>query len=203
MVGQGSSFERFKMNFDLISQSLGTERVKFNETLTYHTYNKISSIAKCFYIATSSQELINILNLSKELKIPYLVLGNGTKVLVNEGVLNCLVIKNKSNNFKTLGIKGKVKDEGMGIESVLVEINSGVLLKELLGYLAKNNLKNIEPNCSINSSLGGSMMIDTALREKCEKLKIWEKGKIIEIDIGKLKSNHIIISVIFKFKSIN
>src|SRR5690349_14276111 len=98
----------------LIVAQLGEERVKFKENLSYHTYTKIGGEAEFFYIATNQNELSGVLDLAFELKVPFLILGGGTKIIIPEGGFEGLVIKNRTSSIKISGIKGKVGKEGVG-----------------------------------------------------------------------------------------
>src|SRR6266542_3434036 len=112
----------------LLTFALGQERVKLNEKLSYHTFSKLGGPAKAFYIATSQKELILALDTSLELKIPYLILGSGTKILPSKNGFEGLVIKNRTSSIKIGGVKGKVSAKGIGVEEALVEVDSGVSL---------------------------------------------------------------------------
>ena len=124
--------------YKLIAAALGEERVKYDERLIHHTYTKLKSRAEIFYIATTLKELIAVLDLAYELKIPYLVLGAGTKYLTKRADIKGLVIKNRTTQIKIGAIKGKVSTSGLGIEEAQIEVDSGVSINKLNDFLYDN-----------------------------------------------------------------
>ena len=91
----------------LLRASLGEVRVKENEEIKYHTFSKLGGKAEFFYLATSQKELIEVLNTCWELKVPFFVIGSGTKVMIGEEGLKGMVIKNRSTQIKMGAVKGQ------------------------------------------------------------------------------------------------
>lgn len=190
----------------ILASVLGQERVKFNEKLTTYTASKLSAVAQAFFIATEVKELVEALNSCWGLKIPWTILGAGTKMVVE--VVNTkknipgLVIKNRSNNIKVGAVKGRVDRHGLGIEEALVEIDSGVTLKTLNEFLNKQNLTQLHSLSSNQASLGGSLFLDPNLKAKTEKLKVWENEEIFDINQSMLKrGTHVILSAVLRVKA--
>ncbi len=185
----------------LLSDSIGKERFKFNESLKAYTFSKSQGGAECFYIATSVNELVKILDLSNELQIPIFLIGSGTKVLLSSQVKG-LVIKNRADNIRIAGVKGKVGREGIGVESALVEADSGASLKKLNQFAKDNKLKEVDGFSSLTSTVGGSIFLDPLLREATQKIKVWFEGENLEIGLEGLKREMVVLSVIFRFKAL-
>lgn len=187
---------------DLLKAALGEVRVKTNELIKYHTYSKLGGPAEWFYIATSQKELLLVLNTCYELKIPYFLIGSGTKVMISDNGLKGLVIKNRSIIIKLGAIKGKVGKDGLGIEEAQIEADSGVLLGRLNEYLRAQKLSEINGISSVHSTVGGALFLDPALLELTEIIKVWQDGDVFEIKPFELQRNkHIIISAIFRVKA--
>lgn len=191
-----------KDKLDLIVSSIGKERFKFNERLKEHTFSKSEGRAECFYIATNQRELIRVLELAEDLGVPYFVFGNGTKLIISSQ-LKGLVIKNRTSVTKLSGMKGKISAEGLGIEEAFIEADSGVSLNKLNEFVKKQGLLEIDGFSSLNSTVGGAIFLDPLLRVATQSLRIWEGGEVLEIKLDKLTREHIVLSVIFKFKSKN
>lgn len=186
----------------LLTVELGPERVKFEEKLIYHTYNKIGGPAEIFYIATNKKELVNVLNLAKELKIPFSILGSGTKYLISDKGIRGLIIKNRTSAIKIGGIKGKVGKDGLGVEEALVDVDSGVSIGKLNDYLKGQGLKVLEGISSPASSLGGSIFLDPNLQNLCQKVEVWQNGQINEVDVLDLKrGKDIVLSCVLSVKA--
>lgn len=184
----------------LLSVSLGEHRLKLNENLKYHTFSKSEGKAEGFYIATTDKELIQILNYCHDLKIPYFLIGSGTKVVLSSKVSG-LVVKNRANNVKVAGVKGKVSQDGIGLESALIEADSGVSLKKLNEFAKAQKLQTIDGFSSLHSTVGGAIFLDPMLREATQKIKVWHDGEETDIGLLDLKREMVVISVVFKFKA--
>lgn len=184
----------------LITQSIGIERFKFNESLKSQTFSKSEGRAECFFVATSLPELVQVLDLVHDLHIPYFLIGAGTKVILSRD-LKSLVIKNRTSGIKVAGVKGKVGASGIGVEEAFIEAESGVSLKKLNEFVKKEKLQETVGFSSLNSTVGGSIFLDPLLRSATQSLRVWTDGEVLEIKLEKLKRTMIVLSVIFKFKA--
>lgn len=186
----------------LLELSLGEERVKKAELLSYHTYSKTGGPAEFFYIATTKQELINALNSAYELKVPIFILGGGTKVLISDKGVKGLVIKNRTGFVKVSGVKGKVGREGIGIEEALVEAESGATLNKVNEFLKEQNLKELILINSDLSTIGSAILLDNELQSIAQKITIWRDGDIFDIEPFNLnRKRDIVLSLILQIKS--
>ena len=179
---------------NLLIKTFGEERFKVDENLIFHTFNKLDVVAKCFYVATNKNELIDILNSVTSLEIPFLVLGGGTKATLKKR-FEGLVIKNRTSNMKISAVKGKVGKGGIGVEEAITDVDSGVSLGKLNEFLYEQNLATIDYESSLNSTVGGALFYDRTLKERVQKIKVWQDQVIDEIELAELdQKNHIIIS---------
>lgn len=187
---------------DLLKNELGEVRVKEGELIKYHTFSQVGGPAEFFYIATSQKELIKVLNTCYELKLPYFLIGSGTKVLFSEQGLRGMIIKNRSNAIKIGAIKGKVGKDGLGVQEAQLEIDSGTTIGKINEYLRGQKLKELIGISSLHSSLGGSLFLDPVIIELTEVIKVWQDGEVFEIQpFELLKNKHIIISAILRVKA--
>ncbi len=185
----------------IITKLLGSERVKLDENLLYFTNSKLDKKAEAFYIVTTQKELVEVLDLCSEIKLPFLILGNGTKIDFPNN-FEGLVIKNRTSNIKISGIKGKVSKDGLGIEEALVEADSGVSISKLNTYLDEQGLSRLKFVSTEEGTLGGTIFYDMVLSSQTHKIKIWSKGFISEIDIIDLKSSgNAVLSLILNMKA--
>ena len=69
-----------------------------------------------YYIATSLRELIKAVELCRELSVPFLIFGQGSRILLADMGFKGLGIKNRSGNIKIFSVKGKVSKNGLGID---------------------------------------------------------------------------------------
>ncbi len=186
---------------DILVQHFGPDRIKFNESLLYYTFHKLEVKAEAFFIATSQRDLTKILNLCFQLKIPFMIYGSGTKIVFDSKRLQKLVIRNRSSQIKIVGIKGKVGKGQIGVEEARIEIDSGVTINDLDDFLTKQSLVTTAFASAKAATLGGSLLVDDQIKNKCEKVKIWREGEVSEISPQELDKKDIIISVTISFKS--
>lgn len=182
----------------LLENSL--DRVKFDESLRYHTFTKSSGKAQAFYIATNLKELVKALNQARQLEIPYFLIGSGTKI--SNSNISGLIIKNRSRVIKIAGIKGKVSSQGIGLDEAMVEIESGATFSELNLFLDQNGLEKFGYVDSQNATIGGSINLNPFFSQMIQKIKIWEDGEIEITGPEVLNlSKQVILSVIIKIKA--
>ncbi len=186
----------------LIASSFGMDRVKLNQPLAEYSALKVGGPADLFFIAFTQNELIKIITFCKDLKTPFFLFGTGSKMMVSEKGFEGVVVKNRTRNIKVVSIKGKVGKGGIGVESALVEVDSGVTMASLVEFLDKQGLSCLE---FINTpgSIGGNLFINKHLQQKCESLKVLNQNLVVEkIDVLNISlQKHIILSAVFKVKA--
>lgn len=174
----------------LLISELGENRIKQN-------YN-----ADAYYIATNTRELIKSIKLCLELKIPFLIFGMGSKIALAKNGFKGLVIKNRSDNLKIFGIKGKVSRDGIGVEEAFIEADSGTSLPYLNEFALKQGLGGFEDLANAIGTVGGSIMVNQTLREKAAQIKVLaQDGSIKTKELLGLSNSDIILSIIFKLKA--
>lgn len=192
------------MKWDLLRNELGETRLKFEESLHYHTGSQLDILAEALYIATSQRELEKVLDFVLELGISFKVLGyDNIEASKKVKRINGLIIKNRTHQIKISGIKGKFVIGSMGIDQVLLEIDSGVSLKELKEYFEKGKL--VQPIFSSNENftIGEVLATEFGVQGMIENIKVWEKGVIEEVNILEFNpKKQIILSIVVRVKSI-
>ncbi|MDO8637946.1 MAG: FAD-binding protein [Candidatus Daviesbacteria bacterium] len=187
---------------NLIASQLGEIRVKKNINLSDYLESKLVNEASAIFIATSTQELIKAVNLCRELKLDYLLIGSGSKIMVSNNNFEGLVIKNRSHNLKIFGVKGKVSRAGIGIKEAFIEADSGVNLTDLLIFSSGQGLGGFENLSNITGTIGGSILNNLLLRENTTSVKVLDKsGSEAVKDINKITGKDVILKVIFHLKA--
>lgn len=184
----------------LIELELGSVRVKYDEPLKYHVASPTEAKAKCFYVATSIKELTRVLELVKELKVPFFFYGAGSKVLITEDIEG-LTIQNRTSGIRISGVKGKVSVNGIGVDEAMVEVESGVSLQKANDFLKDQKLRQFNFPYIPNSTVGGSLYVTPPLQDLVQKVKVFSDGEISDIDTYELKRNDYVLSVILKVKA--
>ncbi len=122
--------------------------VLFFEEMKKHTTFKIGGPADIFVDAESTDEVLSAIKLSKKASLPYMIIGNGSNLLVSdkgiEGVVIC--IGNRMNKIT-------VKDN-------IMEVYSGALLSVVSNTAQKNSLTGLEFAAGIPGTLGGGIYMN-------------------------------------------
>lgn len=147
-------------NYEEIKNILGPLRVYENEPLSKHTYFKIGGPAKLFFEAKSQDDLKLALESAHKHKIPFVVLGGGANVLVSDKGFNGLVIKNRANGVKLVGVKGTINKNGTGIKNALVSAGSGTPMNQLARFTIDQGLEGLEFLLSVPGTVGGGLKIN-------------------------------------------
>lgn len=186
----------------LLVRELGDERVKLDVDLSDYMETKLGALSRAFYIATTTRELIRAIQLCKDLMMKYQVMGMGSKMAISEQGFPGLVIKNRSDNLKIFGVKGKVSRAGIGIEEAFLEADSGTSLKRLAEYASRQGLGGLEILENALGTVGGSLHILPALREKTHQVKVLNaRGAIKVKEVPGISKEDIILSATFKLKA--
>jgi UDP-N-acetylmuramate dehydrogenase len=116
-----------------------------NEPMSLHTSFRIGGPADLYVVATSSQELVELVSLARERDIPYLVIGRGTNILVADKGFRGLVIENGGREIWFDG-------------DAVLYAESGALLGDLARESARRGLGGLEWAVGIPGSVGGSIV---------------------------------------------
>ncbi len=124
------------------------QNVYFNEPMKNHTTFKIGGPADVFIEAVSIDEIKDAVSFCKEKNIPYMIMGNGSNMLVGDkGIRGVVIQVSKHMN--------KVEIDG---ETVIAE--AGILMSGLANALLKAELSGFETLSGIPGTLGGGIYMN-------------------------------------------
>lgn len=188
--------------FKLIVDSFGKDRFKFNEPLKDYMASGFGGPAKLFFVAFNSRELIKIINMCRQLNLPYFLFGSGSKIMISNSGFDGLVIKNRTKNVQTISVKGKVTKFGIGVEEAIVEAESGLSIKKWIEYLNAQNLETRE-FMNLPGTIGGNLFLSKVLQNRTKSIKVLDRqSEIVQIAADNLSPRkHIIISAVFSVKA--
>lgn len=188
--------------YKLIVDSFGKDRFKFNEPLKDYTALKVGGPAKIFFIAFTTQELIKIIGMCRELKLPLFLFGTGSKIMISDNGFDSLVIKNRTKNLQTVSVKGKVTKYGIGVDEALIEVEGGVSINRFVEYLNSQDLETLD-FINIPGSIGGNLSLSKFLQNRVKSIKVLDsQSQVLEIPVENLsQKRHIIISAVFRIKA--
>lgn len=146
-----------KNTLEALEEALGKERVARNASLKNHTWIKAGGTADLFFIAKTRQDLIDAVKAAHIHKVPLFMLGGGSNVLIQDGGLRGLVVKNRATNIALAGIKGGVVKGKTGIKEVSVRAESGVSINQLVRYTIDESLEGLEEFLGVPGTIGGAV----------------------------------------------
>src|SRR3989344_400692 len=119
--------------------------LKFAENFPMNniTTLQIGGPAKLFVTVKSEQEFIAATLYAKQNSLPFLVIGGGSNLLVNDSGISCLVIKNEIE-----GITKLVR---------VLKVKSGVSLQHLVDYSIAQGLSGLHKLTGIPGTVGGAV----------------------------------------------
>lgn len=188
--------------FKIIVDSFGKDRFKFNEPLKDYTALQVGGPAKLFFIAFTTPELIRIIKICRELKLPFFIFGTGSKIMISDNGFDGLVIKNRTKNIQTISVKGKVTKFGIGVEEALIEVEGGVSINKFIEYLESQNLSSTQFK-GIPGSIGGALFLSRFLQNATKSIKVLDSDlEVAQISALELSAKrHIILSAVFIIKA--
>ena len=120
----------------------------FNEPMAKHTSIRIGGPAEVYIVPENLPDLIRLVQWSVQHSISYLIIGNGTNLLVKDGGIKGLVISLSRclNEIKVLEKNPK---------SIIVCALAGVPMPSLCNYAIKNGIKGLNFALGIPGTIGG------------------------------------------------
>ena len=133
---------------DKLINIIGEEKIKFNEPMSNHTSFKVGGPADILVAPYGISDLISIVELCRSEQVPFLVIGNGTNLIVRDKGIRGVVIKT-AEHFKNYSVNGDI-----------IEAESGILLSDLSKIALENGLTGLEFACGIPGTLGGAVVMN-------------------------------------------
>ena len=133
---------------DKLREIVGAESVKENENMANHTTFKCGGNASLYVAPNSQDELVEVLKVLREANYPYMVIGNGSNLLVkDEGYDGAIVEVDKK--ISEIDVRG---------EEIIVE--AGAKLSKVATIAMENDLANFEFAHGIPGNMGGAVVMN-------------------------------------------
>ena len=165
------------MNFEEKLQAIcGEEKVKCKESMRLHTTFQIGGEAEYFVTPASVTELQNILQLCKENKQAYYMIGNGSNLLVGD------------KGYKGTIIRCKDYMKEINIEDTTIRVQAGAKLCDIANVAMESELTGIEFAAGIPGTLGGAIVMnagayDGEMAQIIQQVTVLTpKGEILQIE---------------------
>ncbi|MBN1621921.1 MAG: UDP-N-acetylmuramate dehydrogenase [Endomicrobiales bacterium] len=139
--------------------------LKVNEPLKNHTTFHIGGPAKYFVDVSERDELKKLHDICLQNKISFLILGNGSNVLIGDEGFDGLVMRLKGEFSLITSSRNAVK------------VGSGVQLPVLLQKCLKKNLSGLEFLSGIPGTVGGAVVGNAGTKEG------WIGDKVVDVEV--------------------
>lgn len=158
--------------------------VRFREPMRSHTYLRIGGHADVLAYPNDTRSLSSLLSILTVQKIPFMIIGGGTNILVSDNGIEGVVISLK--NFRRIELVQGEKN----LVSVYAE--AGAQLQRLVNYAKENSYSGIEGLAGIPGSVGGAIAgnagaFDYSMKDVVISARIMKpNGRIVEKNAGEL-----------------
>lgn len=144
---------------DIVSKLEQVTGVKVlrDEPMNKHDSLRIGGPARLFVVASTVDELVKVVLFARQNALPYLVIGNGTNILIGDYGIDGLVIHNKSR-----GAEHEMLDESTS----LWHVDSGVLFSRLARITCEAGWTGQEWASSVPGSVGGGVVSNAGAHGK-------------------------------------
>lgn len=133
---------------ETLTSLLGEKEILIDEPMSNHTSFKIGGPADIMVFPGNSTQLGEIIRYFVNSGIPYMVMGNGTNLLVSDKGIRGVVIKIYENM------------DGCSVNGEIMEIQAGMLISRAAKLALKNSLTGLEFAEGIPGTIGGAVTMN-------------------------------------------
>lgn len=147
----------FRMTLDRESKEWLTnifgDNIKFDEPMSKHTSLRVGGPTEAFVVPKDVEAIKELIQWSCEKQLPYLVIGDGTNLLVKDGGIDGIVIVLKEC-LKT------ITKTGTETEKVIVTAMAGARMRTLCTFALEQGLEGMNFAIGIPGTVGGGIMMN-------------------------------------------
>lgn len=121
--------------------------VNVDESLKKYSTMKVGGNCKYFVMPDNIDKLITVITICKMYSIEYFVIGNGSNIIFTDKGYDGVIICTK--NIK-----------GISLNSGLLNVKCGTMVREVASYCLKNELKGFENLSGIPATIGGACFMN-------------------------------------------
>ncbi len=148
---------------DTLASVIGAKRISANEPLAEHTLLHMGVSAEMYIEIDAQDLLIKIVKEARRLNVPVSILGSGSRVDSDKDIAG-LVIKNMCRRFDKASMKGTIKKNEIGVETVQVYAQAGVLMNQLVRFTLDEGLAGLEYQLGLPGTVGGAIYTNAKYR---------------------------------------
>jgi len=133
----------YKELVDIVTE----ENVTKDKPLKEHTYTKLGGHADYFVTPTTADEVRQVVAYAKKKDIPFMLLGNGSNLIIKDGGIRGIVM-----------YLGKMTK--MTVEGTVLRAEAGALIVAASRLALEHSLTGLEFACGIPGSVGGALFMN-------------------------------------------
>lgn len=163
---------------------LNIETIKEDESLSKYTTFKIGGPARVLIEAKSDEEVLKLVSLFDEMKEDYLIIGNGSNLLITDtGIERPVIVLDK--NFAHIE----------RIDEVTLYAEAGASLKSLANKALELGLGGLEAISGIPGTVGGAVYMNAGaygseIKDVVTKIRYIKDDSIAELDASEANFAH-------------
>ena len=163
---------------------LNIETIKEDESLSKYTTFKIGGPARVLIEAKSDEEVLKLVRLFDEMKEDYLIIGNGSNLLITDaGIERPVIVLDK--NFSNITM----------IDEVTLYAEAGASLKSLANKALDLGLGGLEAISGIPGTVGGAVYMNAGaygseIKDVVTKIRYIKDDSIAELDASEANFAH-------------
>lgn len=163
---------------------LNIETIKEDESLSKYTTFKIGGSARVLIEAKSDEEVLKLVRLFDEMKEDYLIIGNGSNLLITDaGIERPVIVLDK--NFSNI----------IMIDEVTLYVEAGASLKSLANKALDLGLGGLEAISGIPGTVGGAVYMNAGaygseIKDVVTKIRFIKDDSIAELDASEANFAH-------------
>lgn len=152
------------------------ERIFINEPMKKHTTFQVGGNADCLIAIENEEELKSLIRYLNQIEIPYLILGNGSNLLVSDDGFRGIVLKTKGS-FSDITVEGE-----------LITAQAGALLSQVAKAACEQGLAGFEFAAGIPGTVGGGVVMNAGayggeMSQVVQEVEVIDKsGEILVMD---------------------
>lgn len=160
---------------------LEEDSIKVDEPMKKHISFKVGGPADFLVKPKTEEELSQVIKFAKKENIHFIVIGNGSNLLVKDGGIRGMVIE-LSDNFNNYEIEGNI-----------IKAQSGALLAVLGRNALKNSLTGFEFASGIPGTLGGALAMNAGayggeMKQVVKSVRLMDReGNIFKLSNEEMK----------------
>lgn len=162
-----------KINYKDIFSKVDVGEVLYDEPMKNHTTFKIGGPCDVLVMPNTIEQILNVLNLVKENDLAYMIIGNGSNLLVSDEGIRKVIVK-LHKNFSKITLDGNK-----------ITSQAGATLKEIADFALENKLQGFEFASGIPGDLGGAVTMNAGAYGG-EMKDVLESVKVIDQDLNVL-----------------